>query len=373
MESCERDVVPAFKVTASGFKLERIRLTQGKQAGCEMLLVQTPEVCAAICPTRGMSLWRARLAQIDCQWQSPVQGPVHPAFVPLSEVSGLGWLDGFDELLVRCGLRSFGAPDFDPQGRLLHPLHGSIGNLPASDLRIQLSEDQQRLIVSGEIQETRFLVYDLRLKVQYHFQLGQTAIAVVDEVTNRGDSPTNIQLLYHINFGSPLLAEGARLHLPARQIVARDGRAVEGLQSWDRYLGPTRGYAEQVYFSQPVADRDGWVTGLLQNPTNEQAVVVSYQSSTLPYFTQWKNTASHSAGYVTGLEPATGFPNPRSFEEQQGRLMQLQPGQSKEFQLRLEGCRGPDAINAKRQLIEQLLGQAGPELSDFRSDWCLPR
>ena len=31
-------------------------------------------------------------------------GPVNPAFVNLSGLGGLGWLDGFDELLARCGL-----------------------------------------------------------------------------------------------------------------------------------------------------------------------------------------------------------------------------------------------------------------------------
>ena len=38
---------------------------------------------------------------------------MHPRWVPLSEPSGIGWLDGFDELVARCGLFSHGAPDFD--------------------------------------------------------------------------------------------------------------------------------------------------------------------------------------------------------------------------------------------------------------------
>ena len=50
---------------------------------------------------------------MELGWKSPVHGPVHPNFVPLNEPSGLGWLDGFDELFVRCGLESNGAPDFD--------------------------------------------------------------------------------------------------------------------------------------------------------------------------------------------------------------------------------------------------------------------
>ena len=40
-------------------------------------------------------------------------------WVPLTEPSGLGWLSGFDELMVRCGLESNGAPDFDDSGQML--------------------------------------------------------------------------------------------------------------------------------------------------------------------------------------------------------------------------------------------------------------
>src|SRR5262245_41221881 len=89
-----------------------------------------------VLPARGMGMWRVsalgdkELPTIG--WKSPVRGPVHPAFVDLGEPSGLGWLDGFDEFFVRCGLESNGAPDFDAKtGRLTHPLHGRIANRPA--------------------------------------------------------------------------------------------------------------------------------------------------------------------------------------------------------------------------------------------------
>ena len=146
-----------------GFQVHHYRLTEGRQAGCQLIVIHSPGVCAAICPTRGMSLWRAKLAGVDCHWNSPVRGPVHPSWVPLSEPSGLGWLDGFDELLVRCGLRSFGAPDFAEDGRLLYPLHGCIGNLPAENVQVQLSDDGQELTVSGEVFDSRFLLHHLRL------------------------------------------------------------------------------------------------------------------------------------------------------------------------------------------------------------------
>jgi hypothetical protein len=47
-----------------------------------------------------------------------------------------GWLEGFDELLVRCGLQSNGAPQFTPQGQLQYPLHGRIANLPVEYVEV---------------------------------------------------------------------------------------------------------------------------------------------------------------------------------------------------------------------------------------------
>ena len=58
------------------------------------------------------------------------------------EPSGLGWLDGFDELLVRCGLESNGAPEFNPNGSLRYPLHGKIANMPGPQGR---GDDRRRL------------------------------------------------------------------------------------------------------------------------------------------------------------------------------------------------------------------------------------
>ncbi|RMF37130.1 MAG: DUF4432 family protein, partial [Planctomycetota bacterium] len=79
------------QATASGdFRLGRIRLTDGPWQGVELLVVDAGRLRAAICPTRGMSLWKARAGSTDIGWRSPVRGPVHPALVALTEGSGLG-------------------------------------------------------------------------------------------------------------------------------------------------------------------------------------------------------------------------------------------------------------------------------------------
>jgi hypothetical protein len=55
-------------------------------------------------------------------------------------------------------------------------------------------------------------------------------------------------------------------------------------------------------------------------------LAVRWNLRQLPCFTVWKNTAAVEEGYVTGLEPATNFPNFKTFERQQGRVRVLPPG-----------------------------------------------
>src|SRR5260370_39958802 len=64
---------------------------------------------------------------------------------------------------------------------------------------------------------------------------------------------------------------------------------------------------------------------LLSNANADRGLALRWQRQQLPCFTLWKNTAALEDGYVTGLEPATNYPNFKSFERQQGRVCVLQP------------------------------------------------
>ena len=46
--------------------------------------------------------------------------------------------------------------------------------------------------------------------------------------------------------------------------------------------------------------------------------------------------AANETGYVTGIEPGTGFPNTRSIEREQGRVPKLEPREYRDFHLAFE-------------------------------------
>ncbi len=303
-----------------------------------------------ILPDRGLGIWKVNLGGTEFGWQSPVCGPVHPAFVPLSEPSGLGWLDGFDELVARCGLVSNGAPDFTPEGRLRHGLHGRIANIPARSLEVDLDELSGTLTARGTVDETRFLCHSLRMNSELSMTIGSPRVAWTDTVVNLSDRPTTMQMLYHINFGLPLLGRDAEVVAAIDELAPRDAGAVADVPTWNHYAEPRSGRLEEVHYCKLHADATGTAAVLLVAPGGRQAAKVSWNAATLPWFALWKNQGGQADGYVTGIEPATNFPNARSFEESQGRVVTLPPGGSVAFSVAIEHVSAA-AIPAAREAI----------------------
>ena len=105
---------------------------------------------------------------------------------------------------------------------------------------------------------------------------------------------------------------------------------------WNLFEGPASGYAEQAYYTKAIGDSDGWGLAVLSDAKSERAVCVRFDTSTMPWFVLWKNTQAEEDGYVAGLEPGSSFPNLRSAERREGRVIQLQGGDSVTFRLSME-------------------------------------
>ena len=85
-------------------------LTGGKQQGVELIKLDNGRLEIVIIPSRGMGILEVKMDDIRLGWNSPVKEVVHPSFVDLDSRGGLGWLEGFNEWMVRCGLEFAGHP-----------------------------------------------------------------------------------------------------------------------------------------------------------------------------------------------------------------------------------------------------------------------
>lgn len=343
-------------------------IAQGPGTGILVVEIDNGPLQITLLPTRGMSIWQIICDGVPFKWNSPITGPVHPSLVPVFDPGGLGWLEGFDEFLVRCGLVSNGAPDFDEATAWRYPLHGRIANLPAQ--RIWCEPEEDGITVAGNVREQRLFFNNLELRARLRIRLGSRELELIDQVTNLGDAPATTQMLYHINVGRPLLDQGARLVAPVQEMAPRDARAAEDIAAWDVYEQATAGYTEAVHFFQLASDDAGLSRVMLKSKDAGAGLGLSVDTAALPYFVLWKNTASDRDGYVTGLEPATNFPNTRSFEESQGRVVKLAPGEHVTYRLGLCPLVGTDAVNAFERQVAELADRVTPEFHrEPRNGW----
>ena len=347
---------------AVGYAVTKRTLRGGLREGVDVIEVDNGRFRFVLVPTRGMGIWRAAQDDVLLGWRSPVKGPVHPAFVRLEEASGIGWLGGFDELLVRCGLESNGAPEKNADGTLRYGLHGKIANTPAHQVQVSIDGEGGEIAVTGTVDETRMFGSKLRLTSTVTTRAGQLGMTITDRVTNLSAEPADLELLYHINFGPPLVGPDAKVVLPVSLMAPRDRVAVENLDQWDTYGPASPGSAEAVFFFALAADEEGQTRALLHNAAADRGVSLRFEKERLPCFSLWKNRQADVDGYVTGLEPAINFPNTKSFEKAQGRVAVLEPGESRLFEIALEVHPDASSVSAAAEAVQKIQEAVHPQI-----------
>lgn len=353
------------------WSIQRHQLSCGKEAGVELLEIDNGRMRIFLCPTRGMGIIEARCDGTFLGWDSPVGEIVHPKYVDIYNRGGLGWLDGFCEWMVRCGLEAHGAPGedviVDNQGnetRSFLPLHGKIANIPASGLAVAIELDPPHTIrVVGEVYESMMFGPAFKLHTTIETELGSPSFRIIDRVENRRSVPEEMELLYHCNYGPPILGEGAKFMMPFKRMTARDPRALEGIKTWDVYGAPESGFTEQCYFFEPIADNKGQSVAGLIAPDGKTATSIEFSAKTLPWFTIWKCTGDERDGYVTGLEPGTDFPNNRSFERSKGRVVKLAPGKTYTTELAFAVHSKTSEVRDLKARIKKSQGKVKPVVS----------
>jgi hypothetical protein len=333
VEIQSRTVTPNSPVPWS---VRKLILHGGKQEGVDVIVVDNGKLQFTVVPTRGMGVLSVTMGDVRLGWNSPVQEVVHPRFINLQSRGGLGWLEGFNEWLCRCGLESNGHPGTDKfinnvgdEATMELTLHGKIANLPAQEVEVIIDrEPPYRIRLRGRVDERMFYGPNLELQTEISTEPGASSFRLHDEITNHGARAQEFQILYHTNYGRPLLEAGATFVAPVERVTPFNDHAAKDVKTYAGYGGPQLGFVEQVYCLRLFGDRDGQTLVMLQNQAKNRAVSLAYSMKELPYFTLWKNTAAEKDGYVTGLEPGTNFPYHRRIERKFGRVPKLAPGAS---------------------------------------------
>ncbi|NHN79206.1 aldose 1-epimerase family protein [Azotobacter chroococcum] len=342
--------------TDKPFSVSLRTLHGGLQEGVSLIDIDTGAMTITVVPTRGMNVLRAVAGDVRMGWDSPVKDVVNPAFIEQNGRGGLGWLEGFNELVTRCGYEWVGHPGMD-NGELL-TLHGRAANIPAT--RVVLSIDDQppyAIRLRGELKEQAFKKVDFSIATELSTTPGATGFVIDDTLTNNGDYPKEYQALYHNNFGTPLLGQGARFVAPVKQVSPFNEKARGDLANWQTYRGPTKDYDETVYNLVPYGDARGDTLAVLHNQAGDRGVRVDYNVQQLPVFSLWKNTDTEKQGYVTGLEPGTSFSYNRRFQRPLGLVPTIGPKEQRQFRVGFALLADKAAVEQAVQRVNEV--QAG--------------
>lgn len=289
--------------------VRRLVISEGTAKGCEIMEVKTAGGLEAdILLDTGLDIGQCRYRGINMSWLSKNGYDSPSNFFPYENEFVNTFPGG---LLYTCGLRSAGPANRD-NGEW-HPLHGRYHSLAAEHIGVDIQNEE--IIIQGEIKETALFGHLLQVKRTIRISVWGASIEVEDQVSNLTPRDEEFMMIYHCNFGYPLLSENAQLILPAaRRTIPRTDFAQQGLMNTGSFEKPVDGKEEQVFF-QKMND-EFWAK--IQNLPLGIGMKISWSGDTLPILSQWKSMAS--GDYVLGLEPTNCFIMGRHEERKNGTL-----------------------------------------------------
>lgn len=287
---------------------------------------------------RAMDIADAAFNQHNLVWLSH-GGVTSPE--PFS-LHGADWLRTFGGgLVTTCGLSFFGPPENDEYGE--RGLHGLISNQTAtleSVIQPDPARGRMEMSITGRIRETQAFGPSLELKRTISGELGKPVIRIRDEVMNLGNTATPHMILYHCNLGWPLVDEGADIVWKGSwQSRPRDTdrRIFNEGNNFRKVVAPLdehSGVGEAVAYIEPEADASGNCACGIYNEKLNLALAIRFNKNQLPVLNNWQHWGKGE--YVVGLEPATNTPAGQSKARQEQKLIYLQPGEVKSYDLEFE-------------------------------------
>lgn len=236
--------------------------------------------------------------------------------------------------LTTCGLLNVGSPSQD-KGEPLG-LHGRISNTPSENTYSGTDwvNGKPTFIVSGKLREAKFFGENLTLERKIICSSDKNKLKIIDKVENCGFRKEPLMLLYHFNFGYPLLDENAYLKIPTLKVTPRDEDANKGIDDYNTIQPPTANYLEQVFYHDLEADSNGETYISIINEKINLGVTIRFNKQELFNLTQWKQMGEGE--YVLGLEPANCYVGGRQDPKNKDTLEYLEPGETREFQIEIE-------------------------------------
>ncbi|MCX7826207.1 MAG: aldose 1-epimerase family protein [Verrucomicrobiae bacterium] len=294
---------------------------------------------------RGGDIVDARYNQFALAYLSPNE------LLPPSHAyhSGIEWLHGWaGGLVTTCGPQYVGGPR--EEDGVKTSLHGRYSNQPAAVEQV-INPDPQRgqlhMLLGLRARDSRVFGPVIEVRRAIRCTLGEPEILIEDEVTNRANTRTAHNWLYHCNLGYPLLDQGARfvyrgraqywvLPPPPGQTLLQplDAAGMNRLKRVPGALAEHAGFGERGLIVEVPPGRGGICHIGLLNHRIGLGLGLSYPAKAMPRMAHWQHFGPRGA-YVSGLEPFCGSLIGKALDTHRAAAQYLEPGESRHYWLKI--------------------------------------
>jgi len=328
------------------YRVERLVRDEGVGRGSPVLEVRNPGgLSLDLLLDRAMDIGWADDGRRRLAWTAPPGFPNPLAYDP----SGFGWKKTFGGgLLATCGLVNTGRPSVwsgHPYG-----LHGRIGHLPATNVlwrerppsdgipaRARRAAEEggtdpaclegSWLEISADVLESELGGPLLVLRRQVLVAIGHPTVIVRDRVANRGDRPCPHMFRHHIDLGAPLISNGTVISSDAHPFTDREGGRLD-----DGFL-PLRLSTAEGHEDESVsyleADGQGVAATCVRNDEAGFQCRIVQETEGFPMTILWRDASASTN--ILGVEPSTSGDGGLDEAREQGRLIMLDPDETREY------------------------------------------
>ena len=295
---------------------------------------------------RSFDIGRLSVAGQAFSWHSP-NGLRAPWLLDHASDRGQGFLRGFSGLLTTCGLDHIRQPEtvavegnpLHPTGYIDHPLHGSGTMAPGQLLGYGIAQGPAGPSVwcEGEMRQTMVFGACLSLRRRISCAIGSAAIEISDRVENIGATPAPHLLLYHINFGYPLLDTGALPRLePTRRIWQNHEH-----DPFAPFPAPTDARSAELSVHAFETASGTEARCAIENPATGARAEIVFDPRDLPFCQLLRLTGRRI--YTAAIEPCTTGHRTQAEAARHGEVRRLEPGEARTYALRLAFTAGKAA------------------------------
>ena len=278
-----------------------VTLEDGPGRGQRLLLARNAcGIAFEIAVDRGFDICQLSLGGINLGWHSAA-GLRFPATDPDTE-NGRGFLRNFDGFMATCGLDHYSAPrevdvthyahpDFETRRM---PMHGRISTERATLLSYQIDEEREEIVCEGIIRQASLFGEILELRRRIALPIFGNTLSISDKVTNRGYRPSRHAMLYHLNFGYPILDQSLQISGVPNDLECALRQDIPP---------PT----DDGHQTVDLVDSKDCGPIVLTNSDLELSVGLTFDMQALPKFALWR--AYQSGVFALGIEPRTLAPD----------------------------------------------------------------